>query len=168
MADDSEQTRRLLQDSIDGYGRSMPTTNFDNPFVISTIVASAMTESDTNRTAKATYAFIVPATYVNNPGPERTTHGGAIATFMDNCTSITLIASKRYFGQGVTRNLNVTYFQPVIAGEEVYVETEVLSINRRVATIQAAMRRQSDGAFLAMCIHEKMNPERVGSRASSL
>jgi len=135
---------------------------------LSTIVASARTESANNSTAKATFTFTTPLVYVNNPRPEQITHRGAIATFFNNCTSVTLIASKRYFGQGVSRSMNVTYFRPLIAGEKAYVETEVLSISRRIATVQGTLRRQSDGALLAMCIHEKVDPDKVGSRASSL
>ncbi|EFY92734.1 hypothetical protein J3458_001878 [Metarhizium acridum] len=87
-------------------------------------------------------------------------HGGAAATLFDLCTTIPLVLiSKPGFWQflGVTRNLNVTYFRPVPAGEEVIIECEALQVGKRLATLKGVMKRKRDGAIVSIAEHLKAN-----------
>ena len=155
-----------IETFIGGYEKIMPSNNFDMSFSRAVSVVSASTDAQ-NGTAKAVFQFTIPREYINNPETGGEIHGGAIATFFDNLTSATLLSSTRYFGQGVTRNMNVTYFRPPRVGEQVVIEAEVLQIGKRFATVQGFMKRESDGAVLAMCIHEKFNPEGPGPKIFS-
>ncbi len=107
----------------------------------------------------------LPEEYMNNPmGKE--IHGGAIATCFDGATSLSLVASSAYFGQGVSPSMSIKYLRPPMAGQQIDIESEILQVTRRVATIYGVMRRCSDGAVLAVCLHEKMNMTKPESRES--
>lgn len=170
MTEDDERAKKRMQTLISAYNHAMPANNFDMPFTKAVTVVSAKVDDTTTptSTAKATFSFTIPAAYINNPGSGREIHGGAVATFLDNTTSVALVASQRYWGPGVTRNISVTYFRPPRAGDKIVVEAEVVQIGKRHATIQGVMKRQSDGVVLAMCLHEKVNPAGSGSRVFSL
>lgn len=168
MTDEDETARKRVQALVVGYGKAMPSTTFDNPWVKSLRVVSAATESATNTNAKVTFAFKTPSVYTNNPGPEKTAHGGAIATFLDNCTSAAQLASKKYNSQGVSRHIDVTYFRPVMEDEEVLIDAEILQISSRGAVIRGTLKRARDGVLLAVCTQEKVIPQKGGSRAFSL
>lgn len=58
----------------------------------------------------------------------------------------------------MTRNLQMNYFRPVPVGENVVIETEILSAGKRLATVRGLMRRESDGVLLASCAHDKFYP----------
>ena len=166
-AEENESAKARMQAFIAGYAKVMPTTNFDIPFTNSVSVLSAVFDSPPNKTAKASFAFTIPKRYINNPGPGREIHGGAIATFFDNITSTALLACRDYWGQGVSRNMNVTYSRPPREGDRVVIEAKVVQIGRRLVTIQGVMKRESDVVVLAMCLHEKVRLD-GGSRAFSL
>ena len=62
-------------------------------------------------------------------------HGGAISTLFDVCTTTALaVARRRGFWElaGVTRTLNTTCLRPVMAGEEIEIEGEVLQVGKNL------------------------------------
>jgi acyl-coenzyme A thioesterase 13 len=146
---------------LKGYGSKMPANNFDSGFIRASKITSVSAETDTAN-AKITYSLTIPPLYANNP-IAKTTHGGAIATWFDMATSMAVIACKNTWeeGTGVTRNLNVTYFRPPVEGEEITIESEVMQLTKRLATIKGVMKRVSDGTVLAICQHDKYRPSRV-------
>ena len=166
--DEDEGAKKRIEAFISGYVKAMPASNFDIPFAKAVKVISAKADIEPDSVARVTFSCAIPAVYVNNPGSGREIHGGAIATFLDATTGAALMASKSYWGPGVTRNMNITYFRPLREGDQVVIEAEVIQIAKRLATIQGVMKRQSDGVVLAMCLHEKFNPDNPGSRAFSL
>lgn len=58
---------------------------------------------------------------------------------------------------GVSRTLNVTYLRPVPVGSKVIIESTVVHAGKRLCTITATMKRESDGAVLAICEHGKVS-----------
>jgi acyl-coenzyme A thioesterase 13 len=168
MADENEQARKRINAFIAGYAKAMPDTNFDQAAIRNCTCTSAQRESDPGSTAKATFEMTPQPEYINNPNTKLQIHGGAVATFLDNLTSVSLIASKRYFGQGVSRNLRVDFLRPLLVGERVIVEAEILHIGKRVATVRGTIKRKSDGTILAICTQEKLNPDDTSRRVHSL
>ena len=152
-----ERARKRVESLVTAYNKAMPATNFDLPFTKTIQVVSAKADVPPNATATATFTGTIPIEYVNNHGPGREIHGGAVAMFFDNTTSCALLACSRYWGQGVTRSMNVQYFAAPRAGDRIVIEAEVLHIGKAVATIQGVLRRASDDVVLAMCVHEKLN-----------
>lgn len=61
-------------------------------------------------------------------------------------------------GKEVTRNLQITYYRPVPVAESVIIETEIVSVGKRLATVRGLMKKESDGVLLASCTHEKYYP----------
>jgi acyl-coenzyme A thioesterase 13 len=157
-----------VESLVTRYNKVMPTTNFDFPFTKTIQVVSPVADTASNSTGKAMFFCQIPVEYINNPDSGREIHGGAMAMVFDNTTSAALLASRRYSGQGVTRNINVTYFRPLREGDRIIIEAEVVQIGKRLATIQGVMKRRDDGGVLAMCLHEKINPENGGTRVFSL
>ncbi|GJN66745.1 thioesterase superfamily protein [Purpureocillium lilacinum] len=87
-------------------------------------------------------------------------HGGAAATLFDFCTTMPLsLVNRPGFWQylGVTRNLNVTYMRPARAGDEVLIETHIVQVGKKLATLRGEMRRKKDGQLLCICEHLKVN-----------
>jgi hypothetical protein len=168
MMGDDERARKRVESLVTRYNKVMLPTNFDLPFTKTIQVVSAMADTTPNSTAKATFFCQIPVEYINNPDSGRDIHEGAKAMFFDNTTSAALLASRRYWGQGVTRNINVTYFRPPREGDRIIIEAEIVQIGERRATIQGVMKRRDDGGVLAMCLHEKINPENGGTRVFSL
>ena len=144
-----------------GYAAKQPPNNFDAAFIRASKITSVATETATSN-AKVTYSLAIPPLYANNP-IAKTTHGGAIATWFDMATSMAVIGCENTWeeGTGVTRNLNVTYFRPPVEGEEISIESEVMQLTKRLATIKGTMRRASDGTVLAICQHDKYRPSQV-------
>jgi len=139
---------------INAYGDAMPLENIDRGFVRHATLKSVTEESDTNN-ANIVWSLTIPPLCGNSP-IAKTIHGGAIATFFDNATSMAVFACKNHWGHsGVTRNLDVTYFRPPLEGERIEVECEVLQLASRLATIKGVMKRESDGTVLAICQHDK-------------
>lgn len=154
----SKTANMSVEDKINAftkaYGDAMPLENIDRGFVRHATLKSVTEESDTNN-AKMVWSLTIPPLCGNSPFA-KTIHGGAIATFFDNATSMAVFASKNHWGHsGVTRNLNVTYFRPPLEGERVEFECEVLQQASRLATIKGVMKRESDGTVLAICQHDK-------------
>lgn len=89
-------------------------------------------------------------------------HGGAAATLFDFCTTLPLALVNRpgYWQYlGVSRSLNVTYMRPARVGEPVLIETEIVQVGRKLATLKGVMRRRSDGQLLCMAEHLKVNTD---------
>ena len=61
-------------------------------------------------------------------------------------------------------DLSVSFLRPAPVGTVVLVECSVVSMGRRLALLRGEMRRKSDGALVAICIHDKANtdPETSG------
>ena len=139
---------------ITAYRDSMPLENIDRGFVRHATLKSVTEESDSSN-AKIVWSLVIPPLCGNSPFA-KTIHGGAIATFFDNATSMAIFACKNHWDHsGVTRHLNVTYFRPPLEGERIEVECEVLQQASRLATIKGVMKRESDGTILAICQHDK-------------
>lgn len=155
----NEEAKRRMQAAMSGYAKAMPLANFDRAQVEASTVVSASVDLEDNTTAKATFRVTIPPLYANNPVGGGEMHGGAVATLLDNSTSITLMASKRYWGQGMSRSMNVTYLRTPKEGDRCLIEAEVVHIGRRVATIHGRLMRESDRVLLAVCSHEKMRVE---------
>lgn len=145
---------------IAAYAAGMPPENIDGSFIRQSVLTEVTLESDTSN-AKVTWSIAVPPLCSNNR-ITKNTHGGAIATFFDNATSMAVFACKNAWeDSGVTRNLNVTYFRPPVEGERITIESEVLQLTKRLATIRGVMKRESDGTVLAICQHDKYRPSRL-------
>jgi acyl-coenzyme A thioesterase 13 len=148
-----------IRSYVSAYADSMPPENIDGSFIRQSVLSSATVESDTSN-AKAVWKIDVPVLCSNNR-TTKNTHGGAIATFFDNATSMAVFACKNAWeDSGVTRSLNVTYFRPPVEGEPITIECEVLQLAKRLATIRGVMKRDSDGTVLAICQHDKYRPSR--------
>jgi len=160
---DSEKDKAVaatIRKFFHSYATNMPPNNFDAGFVRAAELTSVVAETDTNN-AKITYSLAIPPLCTNN-STAKTIHGGAVATFFDMATSMTIIACKNpWEDTGVTRNLNVTYFRPPMEGEQITIESEVLQLTKRLATVRGVMKRASDGAVLAICQHDKYHSSRV-------
>lgn len=145
---------------IAAYADSMPPENVDGSFIRQAVLTSLSVETDTNN-AKATYSIVVPPLCSNNR-VTKNMHGGAVATFFDNATSMAVFACKNAWeDSGVTRSLSVTYFRPAVEGEEIVIESEVLQLTKRLATIRGVMKKASDGTVVAICQHDKYRLSRL-------
>jgi acyl-coenzyme A thioesterase 13 len=148
-----------IRSYLGAYAASMPPNNIDGSFIRQAVLTSVTTESETSN-AKAIWSLVIPPLCSNNR-VSKNIHGGAVATFFDNATSMAVFACKNAWeDSGVTRNLNVTYFRPPVEGETIMIESEVLQLTKRLATIRGIMRRDSDGTVLAICQHDKYRPSR--------
>ncbi|KAM4057000.1 thioesterase superfamily protein [Hirsutella rhossiliensis] len=104
-----------------------------------------------------TFTYTVQSDHCNRL---QSLHGGAAATLFDFCTTMPLaLVNRPGFWQflGVTRTLNVTYFRPARAGEEVLIECQILQIGKRLTSLRGVMTRKSDGQILSICEHGKVN-----------
>lgn len=145
---------------VSAYADSMPPENVDGSFIRHSVLTSLTAETDTSN-AKATFTIAVPP-FCSNNRVTKNMHGGAVATFFDNATSMAVFACKNAWeDSGVTRNLNVTYFRPAVEGEMIAIESEVLQLTKRLATIRGVMKRVSDGTLIAICQHDKYRPSRL-------
>jgi acyl-coenzyme A thioesterase 13 len=153
----AEQAVSNMQAFIDYHTGGMPEDNFDTTFNKSLKARSAVVKAP-GVNAKAVFEFTIPRGYSNTPVGPQTSHGGAIATFFDITTSMAICACDvpGWQSTGVSRNLAVTYYKPPVEGDAVIVEAEVMSIGRSVATVRGVLRRESDGAVLATCHHDRM------------
>jgi acyl-coenzyme A thioesterase 13 len=147
----------MMQAFIDFHTAGMPEDNFDTTFNKTLKVRTAVLKAP-GVSAKAVFEFKIPRQYSNTPAGPQTIHGGAIATFFDITTSMAICACDvpGWQSTGVSRNLAVTYYKPPLEGDDCIIEAEVMSIGRSVATVRGVMRRESDGAVLATCHHDRM------------
>lgn len=146
-----------IRSYIGAYADSMPPENIDGSFIRQAVLSSVTTESDASN-GKIVWSLVIPPLCSNNR-VTKNIHGGAVATFFDNATSMAVFACKNDWGHsGVTRNLNVTYFRPPVEGDRITIECEVLQLTKRLATIKGVMKRDSDGTVLAICQHDKYRP----------
>lgn len=149
-----------IRSYVSAYADSMDPKNIDGSFVRQSVLESVTKETDSSN-AKAIWSIVIPPLCINNR-VTKNMHGGAVATFFDNSTSMAVFGCKNAWeDSGVTRNLNVTYFRPAIEGEKITIECEVLQLTKRLATIRGVMKRDSDGTVLAVCQHDKYRPARV-------
>ena len=155
----NEEARALIERFFRAYYTASSSDNFDNALSRAVKCTAVSLETPTTP-ARATFVFNIPKTYGNNPNGT-TVHGGAIAMFFDNTTSLVMLAVRKWWDgeSGVTRTLSVTYFRPAQKGESVVIETEVVGYSKRNATIRGVLRRERDGAVLATCQHDKARQE---------
>ena len=81
-------------------------------------------------------------------------HGGAVALIFDICTSTALtVASKDGFWDTghVSRTLNCTYLRPVPEGQKIWVESEVVHLGKRLATLKGSIKNE-DGEFASFLL----------------
>lgn len=108
---------------------------------------------------KVVFSYTVPKDNQNRMG---NMHGGCTASLFDLCTTLAIgLISKPgfWFYLGVSRTLNCTYLKPIPVGSKIFIECEVTSIGKTLATIRGVMRSQSDGAVLTTCEHGKFNTD---------
>lgn len=51
----------------------------------------------------------------------------------------------------------MTYLRPVPKGETVLIDSEVVHAGKRMCMLKGVMKRESDGAVMAVCEHGKFN-----------
>lgn len=56
---------------------------------------------------------------------------------------------------GVSRTLNVSYLRPAPEGEDLLLECEVVHMGKTLALLRAVLKRESDGAVISTCEHNK-------------
>ncbi|KAK5115009.1 hypothetical protein LTR85_010047 [Meristemomyces frigidus] len=102
-----------------------------------------------------TFAFKVERYYCNGSG---NLHGGAQATIFDIATSIAMQAIGKedfWINGGVSRALTVTYLRPAPEGEQLLLECDVVHMGKRLAMLKGTLKRESDGAVISTCDHNK-------------
>ncbi|EME49885.1 hypothetical protein DOTSEDRAFT_164680 [Dothistroma septosporum NZE10] len=158
------QATKLMQFYIDSHAKSIPKDNFDRPLYESLQVLDCTLHSP-GITAKSTIRLKVPPNLSNQQEGKtpRNTHGGAIPMMFDLPTSITIVACNfsNWESTGMTRRLDVTYLKPPVEGDDVILESEVLNIGKRLATIRGVLKRERDGVVLAVCQHDKYMGDRA-------
>ncbi|KAK3671880.1 hypothetical protein LTR78_008246 [Recurvomyces mirabilis] len=105
--------------------------------------------------ALVTFAFKVSRFYCNGSG---NLHGGSQSAFFDVCTSIALMSIGKpgfWLNGGVSRTLNVTYLRPAPEGDDLIMECEIVSMGKSLALLKARLKRESDGALISTCDHDK-------------
>ncbi|EXV00322.1 thioesterase family protein [Metarhizium robertsii] len=108
-------------------------------------------------TASITFTYTVQPQHCNRL---HHLHGGATATLLDFCTSVPLsLVSRPGFWQylGVSRCLTVSYLRPARAGDQVLIETEIVQVGKRLATLRGSIRRKEDRQLLCTAEHLKVN-----------
>jgi acyl-coenzyme A thioesterase 13 len=104
-----------------------------------------------------TFLYTVQPSHCNRLG---SLHGGCISTIFDLCTTSALcpIAKPGFWAfAGVSRTLNVTYIRPAPVGERVLVVSEVVHAGKMLCSLKGVMKRESDGAVIAICEHGKVS-----------
>lgn len=149
-----------MQLYLDDHVKSTPKDNFDNAFYRACTVRSATIQSkEANISAKCVVHFKVPPLYSNQQTGRtpRTTHGAGVAVFFDLPTSMAIVATNfpGWESTGTSRRLDITYLRPPVEGEDVLIESEVVQIGKRLATLRGVMKRECDGVLLATCQHDK-------------
>lgn len=79
-------------------------------------------------------------------------HGGLIFTVLDFLTTSGAIASTKDHKISVSAEINVSYLQPVKAGEELYFLTECKKAGKRMAFSECWVYREAqEGEFELVC-----------------
>jgi acyl-coenzyme A thioesterase PaaI-like protein len=88
--------------------------------------------------------------------------GGCVSTLLDYVTSLSLgLISKPgfWFFTGVTRTMTFTLLRPIPVEEAILIESDVVHAGKRLAHLRGRITRESDGAVLAVCQHDKVNTD---------
>ncbi|KAF2691496.1 Thioesterase/thiol ester dehydrase-isomerase [Lentithecium fluviatile CBS 122367] len=104
--------------------------------------------------AKTVFTMTVPREYCNMAGA---LHGGAVSLIFDICTSTALnvCAREGFWDTGhVSRTLNCTYMRPVPQGEKIWIESEVVHLGKRMATLRGSIKNEG-GKVCYLCEHQK-------------
>ncbi|PIB01893.1 hypothetical protein CB0940_01193 [Cercospora beticola] len=154
----NEQVAALIDAFVKEHVSVIREDNFDKRFYEALRVRS-VTIAGPGTSATAVFECKIPTTYSNQPkdSPKKTIHGGAVTTFFDMTTSLAIIGCNfpAWHSTGASRKLEVTYLKPPVEGELVLFECEVIQIGKRLAELRGIMRREEDGAVLAICNHQK-------------
>ncbi|RDL33625.1 Thioesterase ester dehydrase-isomerase [Venustampulla echinocandica] len=106
---------------------------------------------------RVVFRYTVKPSHCNRLG---NLHGGCTATLFDICTTTSLapIAKEGFWVfAGVSRTLSVTYIRPIPVGETVLIDCEVVHAGKRLCALKGQMKRESDGAVMAVCEHGKVS-----------
>jgi len=83
----------------------------------------------------------------------KTLHGGAAATLIDIVGTLAIINADEHNRFGVSTDLNVSWFAPVLLGDYAIVDARVLKTGRSLAFVTADIRRESDDT---LCVQGRM------------
>lgn len=100
------------------------------------------------------FSLTIPQSLCNMAG---VLHGGAVALIFDICTSSAIAAASKegFWDSGhVSRTLNCTYLRPVIEGQKVIVESEVVHLGKKMGLTRALIKTE-DGKVCYTCEHGK-------------
>lgn len=95
--------------------------------------------------------------------PYMSLHGGCAATLFDNLTNVTILAAAApgsYSDSGVSRNLRVTYLEPLPLGTEVRARCQIIKIGRRMVLARAELYNIKTDKLCVIGEHEKVNSDR--------
>ncbi|CAG8971120.1 hypothetical protein HYALB_00008597 [Hymenoscyphus albidus] len=121
------------------------------------VSAMELLEASAQPVGRSVFRFTVKPEHCNGLN---NLHGGCTATIFDWLTTSALgpIARPGYWlYAGVSRTLNVTYLRPVPVGTTVIIDSTVVHAGKRLCTLASTMKRESDGALLAICEHGKVS-----------
>lgn len=83
----------------------------------------------------------------------KTLHGGAAATLVDIVGTLAIINADEHNRFGVSTDLNVTWFAPIVLGDAAVVDARVLKTGRSLAFVAVDIRRASDDT---LCVQGRM------------
>jgi acyl-coenzyme A thioesterase 13 len=80
-------------------------------------------------------------------------HGGAAATLVDVVGTLAIMNADQHNRFGVSTDLNVSWFAPIVLGDTAVVDAWVLKTGRTLAFVAVDIRRASDDA---LCVQGRM------------
>ncbi|PLB51974.1 thioesterase family protein [Aspergillus steynii IBT 23096] len=109
-------------------------------------------------TPSITFRLTITAEMLNGGGA---LHGGCASTLIDDLTTVFLAAVSRpglYSQYGVTRNIRVAFFEPLVKGGDVRVVCGIEHVGRRLVLLGARVY-DARGRICVMGENEKVNTD---------
>ena len=123
-------------------------TKYDYAFDFELGKALTMVSASLTPNPRVVTRLTVTRTMCNQFG---TLHGGAISTLFDVCTTLAFATARKWEKAGVTRTLSTTCLAPVLPGEEIEIESEVVQIGKKLGMCEREMKTLFD--VLAKSVH---------------